>query len=116
MFQDHYRFEMDESVLLSEVEMTLHLAMLAVEGLHGQASVRLEGRYRLDEPGRALLVDASTEVGKSLVRVFTGLLIRELGEDAFSVRRVSDPEPPCSPGAEPVPLRQPAREPVASAA
>lgn len=83
-----YRFEFDQAVPLEEVEMTLHLAMYAVEGLYGSARVRLEAGYHLDAPRRVMLVDGTTEVGSTVVRVFTALALREFGEDAFSVRRV----------------------------
>jgi hypothetical protein len=83
MSQLPYRFEIDKSVPLTEAEMTLQLAMLALEGLYGQAQVRLEARYHLDEGGRALVVEGGNEVGTDLVRVFTALLIREFGEDSF---------------------------------
>ena len=82
-----YRFEFEPAVPLAEAEMSLHLAMIALEGLFGRAGVRLEARYRLDEAGRAIVVDGSTQVGESLVRVFAALLIREFGDDSFSVSR-----------------------------
>ena len=101
-----YRFEFDESVELAEAEMTLHLAMIALEGLFGRAAVRLDARYRLDEAAGAIVVDASTSVGAALVRVFTTLLTREFGDEAFDVRQVLGGEPgaadaPTDPGARP---------------
>lgn len=81
-----YRFEIDASVDLVEVEMSLHLAMITLEGLFGTAAVRLDARYHLDEPGRAFTIEASTTVGAALVRVFTTLLSREFGDDSFVVR------------------------------
>lgn len=85
-----YRFEMDPSVDLAEAEMSLHLAMIALEGLYGPAGVRLDARYCRDEPGRALVVDSSTRVGGTLVRVFAALLLREFGDGGFVVRRLQD--------------------------
>jgi hypothetical protein len=87
MPQAPYRFEIDASVPLAEAEMSLQLAMIALEGIYGQAGVRLDARYDVDEAGRALVVDASTDVGAALVRVFTTLMIREFGDDAFNVQR-----------------------------
>lgn len=84
-----YRFEIEKSVPLAEAEMSLHLAMIALEGLFSAAGLRLDARYSLDEPGRAIVVDGSTPVGASLVKVFTTLLTREFGEECFAVRRVS---------------------------
>jgi hypothetical protein len=83
-----YRFGFVPAVPLSEAELTLHLAIYAAEGLHGEARVRLDVSYQLDQPANAIVVDAGTEVGATLVKVFTHLLIRQFGEDGFHVRRV----------------------------
>lgn len=83
-----YRFEFERCVPIREAELSLHLALYAVEGLYGPARVRLESSYHLDEPRGALLVDGTTEVGAALVKIFTSLLLREFGEDRFHVRQV----------------------------
>jgi len=83
-----FRFEFEPSVPLVEAELTLHLAMYAIEGLYGEARVRLEASYHLDDARRSITVDGGTEVGAALVKVFTRLLIREFGEDGFHVRPV----------------------------
>src|SRR5690349_1650792 len=88
MPQTVYRFHIGERVPLDEAEMSLHLAMIALEGLFSPAAVRLDARYHLDGPGRAILVDGSTPLGRSLVRVFTTLLCREFGDECFAVRRI----------------------------
>jgi len=87
-----YRFLRKPDVPLDEAEMSLQLAILAAEGLFGGARVRMEPGDRLDEPQRALLVDANTEVGSAVVRIFTAFLTREFGEARFDVRRVDDPK------------------------
>lgn len=87
MSQTIYRFEIDQSVPLTEAEQSLHLAMIALEGLYGSAGIRLDARYHLDEGGRAIVVDGSTPIGSSLVKVFSTLLTREFGEDAARVIR-----------------------------
>lgn len=84
-----YRFTFDPQVPLTEAEMSLHLAIIAVEGIYGQAQVRLDARYRLDAPNAAIVVDATTPVGEALVRVFTTLITKEFGEDAFCVCRAT---------------------------
>ncbi len=86
---DVYRFEFERSVPLTEAEMSLHLSLFAVEGLYGQARVRLDAGYHIDERRRAIVVDGTTEVGAAVVRVFTSLLLHEFGSDGFSVRRVA---------------------------
>jgi len=85
-----FRFEFEPSIQLTEAELSLHLALYAVEGLYGEARVRLDASYHLDEAGRGITVDCGTEVGAAVVQVFTRLLSREFGEDAFRVRRTED--------------------------
>ncbi len=81
------RFEFEPTVSTADAEMSLHLAMFAVEGIFGRARVRLDAEYELSEENLEIVVDASTEVGAMIVRVFTGLLLREIGEDSFQVCR-----------------------------
>jgi hypothetical protein len=88
MTSNVFRFQFDNDVPLVEAEMSLHLSIYAVEGLFGQAHVRLEASYYLDEPHRVIIVDGTSDVGSAVVRVFTNLLLREFGEDSFRVRRV----------------------------
>ena len=90
-----FRFTLSSDVPLDEAEMTLQLATFAVEGLFGAARVRLEFGYHVDTNRHAILIDGTTEVGSVIVRVFTGLLLREFGEDSFQVERLnSNPTPP----------------------
>jgi len=83
-----YRYKFNEGVDLLEAESTLHLSILAVEGLFGEARVRMDAAYSVDDTIRALIVDASTEVGQDLNAIFTAFIIREFGTDAFQVRLV----------------------------
>jgi hypothetical protein len=90
-----FRFVFQEDVSLVDAELSLHLAIFAVEGLFGVARVRLEVSYHVEESRRVIIVDGSNEVGGALVRVFANLLLREFGEDSFRVDRVdSRPTPP----------------------
>jgi len=88
MTANAYRFEFEPLVPVESAELSLHLAMYAVEGLYGEARVRLDASYHLDEARRSITVDGGTEVGAALVKVYTRLLIREFGEDGFHVRPV----------------------------
>jgi hypothetical protein len=83
-----YRFTFDRTISLPEAEQTLHLAILSAEGLFGEAQVRMDLSYHIDEPRRVLLVDGSTEAGAAVIRMFTALLLREIGSQRFTVRRV----------------------------
>lgn len=82
-----YRFELDRKVPLAEAEMSLRLALLVVEGLVGQARVRLETACEVDADRHCIVVDGNTPAGVATARVLAGLLIREFGENAFQVRR-----------------------------
>ncbi len=92
MNADNIRFEFDSEVSLADAEMTLHLAMFAVEGVFGRARVRLDAEYVLDEESCGITVDTRTEVGAMIVRVFTGLLLREFGEESFRLHRSPSPD------------------------
>lgn len=83
------RFVFDNAVPLQEAEMSLHLAMFAVEGLIGRVRVRLDAKYEVDEADRAIAIHGSGPTGRLIARVFTGLLLREFGEDSFRVERVN---------------------------
>lgn len=88
-----FRFQFARDVALSEAEQTLHLALYAVGGLFGEARVRLEGAYHIDEERSTISVDASTEVGAAVVKIYAGLLLKEFGEGAFQVRPISTTTP-----------------------
>ncbi len=96
-----FRFTFEPMVPLAEAEMTMHLATYAVEGLYGEARVRLEVSYHIDDALRSITVGGGTEVGAALVKVFTRLLIRELGEDGFHVRPVDASGVPTGQAARP---------------
>ena len=83
-----YRFQ--------DVEESLLLAVLATESLHGRALIRLDASFCLDAGKRSCVVDAATEVGRAIARIFTGFLTREFGEEAFKVERIAA-ESPISP-------------------
>lgn len=85
-----YCYAFAEGISLAEVQDSLILATFCAEGLHGRARVRLDAGFHLDEGRRACVVDASTPVGQTVAQIFTGLLIREFGDDAFSVERAGD--------------------------
>jgi hypothetical protein len=82
-----YRYRFAPGVDLGEAEDTLLLAMLAAEGLLGEARVRMDAAYAVDESIRAIVVDASTVVGQIVSAIFTTLVLREFGRQAVDVRR-----------------------------
>lgn len=87
-----YRYCFGPPVDIDEAEDSLLLAVCAAEGVHGQAQVRMDGGFLLEEAERSCVVDATTAVGETIARIFTRFLAREFGEDAFTVERVAAPE------------------------
>ncbi len=85
-----YRYRFKEDVSLGEVEESLMLAVLATESVFGRSRVHLDASFCLNKEKRACEVDASTEVGRNIARIFTGFLSREFGEEAFRVERRND--------------------------
>jgi hypothetical protein len=86
-----YCFRLPERVPLQEVEQTLQLALIVLEGLFSPALIRIDAHCHVDPQDRAIVVDGSNDVGSALVRVFTALLIREFGGNAFEVHRLPPP-------------------------
>jgi hypothetical protein len=80
-----FRFSLDGRVLLEDAETTLHLAMLAAEGLFGKPRVAMEFRYDLVREDHAIDVFSDSEVGTTVARIFAGLLLREIGDGGFRI-------------------------------
>jgi hypothetical protein len=87
MTKETYRYTFEPSARMQDVEEALLLAVLAVESLHGQSRVRMDAAYCLNAEKRVCVIDATSQVGRDICRIFTGFAIREFGEHAFSVRR-----------------------------
>jgi hypothetical protein len=85
---DVYRITINCAAKVSDAEQTLHLAILAAEGLFGEAQVRMDMAYHVDEPRQTLNIDGSTAVGRAVLRIFIALLLHEIGREAFAIRRV----------------------------
>jgi len=88
MRTDVYKFTFDPPVDMLETEATLQLAIVAAEGLFGEARTRMDAAYFVDAPRASLLVDGNTAVGNAVIRIFTAFATREFGSDAFAVRRM----------------------------
>lgn len=95
------RFKFPEGLDKESIEAKLALAIVATECIFGQARVRINAAYCISpksvtpdgKKGPQIAIDVSTEVGEHIAQVFTGLMIRQLGEDRFTVERVSRKEP-----------------------
>lgn len=101
MTSDVYRYVFAGELPALEVEATLVLSILGVESLHGQAQARLDIRHAFDAKKRVVVIDASTEVGRDLNRLFTGFMTREFGPGSFQVERAGKPKGTKTPGTSP---------------
>jgi hypothetical protein len=86
-------FIFEPHVPLADAEMSLHLAMFAVEGLAGRAQVSLDGNYQIDADKHVIAIDGGNRVGQMIARVFAGLLFREFGEHTFRIERTQNDQP-----------------------
>ena len=89
MTKELYRYIFTPDVPLEDLEVSLLLAVLSAESLHGEAQVRLDAAHFFDSNQRACVIDANTSVGRDLNRLFVGFVRREFGEDAFRVERIT---------------------------
>src|SRR5262245_60115087 len=88
MIAETYNYHIEQDVPFDAVEESLILAILAAEGLYGTPQVRLDAECSADIAKRSCVVDAVTEVGRDIARLFTGFLSRQFGEDNFTVERL----------------------------
>lgn len=89
MFRPTITFSFRPAVPLPEAEATLHLAVLAVKSLHGLDRVQLELHVRIDRASRKFVIDASTEVGRTLAVIFSGYVRREFGDENVGILPVA---------------------------
>jgi hypothetical protein len=83
-----YRFNFDKTVPLTEVAGTLRLAVLACEGLHGEARVALDAPHHFEPRQRRWIIGGNTAAGYDLARLFETFLNREFGPSAYRVVRL----------------------------
>jgi len=74
------------------IETQLALAIVAAECTFGQARVRIAAAYCVSKEKPQVAIDVSTDVGEHIAQVFTGMMIRQLGEDKFTVDRINGRE------------------------
>jgi hypothetical protein len=92
----HYTFA--EAVPTAEAELTLLLALLGVEALHGESQTRLDARHAFNGPERTVTIDAATAVGRDWNKLFAGYLAAEFGAGSFTIRPAGHvPQPKSQP-------------------
>ncbi|MGB9619458.1 MAG: hypothetical protein ACPL7K_03485 [Armatimonadota bacterium] len=96
MVRTVYKFTFDDNVAMDEVERILALSVIPVESIHGESAMLVDGRFAVNKRRRTCLIDAESQLGNDLARVFTGFLnansgggfrvdIRETGEQLGDV-------------------------------
>lgn len=93
MTNSTYRFEFDRGTDLDDAESTLHLAILAAEGLYSEAQIRLGFAYHRDEANHCLHLSGGDDLSATVVHIFTALATKEFGATAFAFTRVDCGEP-----------------------
>ena len=82
------RFKLNEKLSRERMDELVAFAVISAECTFGQAKVRLNASY-LTTDSKAV-IDVSSPVGEHIAEIFTGLLIRDYGEESFTVERVRD--------------------------
>jgi len=84
-----YRFSFKDGISPKKIEETLFWAVFNAESVFGKPRIRLDASFLFDRDKKVCVIDKSTDVGRHIAQVFTNLLIREFGEEAFKVERIS---------------------------
>jgi hypothetical protein len=82
-----FRYQLSSDLSLSQVSAAFEWAFTITEAIHGDVPVLLNGLYSTNADTRTWTIDATTPVGRSLSRLFTGLLRRDFGSHTFTVER-----------------------------
>lgn len=82
-----YRFRFGSNVSASEMEDTLMLALMAVDGLYGRTRRKLDGCYRIDKEKRLCEIGATTKLGFDLGAIFAHYAVQEFGVHGVVIER-----------------------------
>jgi hypothetical protein len=87
-----YRFTFDDRVAIEDVKRVLALSTIPVESLHGESAMLVDGRFSVNKRRRTCLIDAESQVGSDLAKVFAGFLNARAGS-CFRVEFKETAEP-----------------------
>jgi len=80
------RFTFKKKVSPGFIEEQIAFAILSAECTFGAAKVRLNAAYLAADD--KVVIEASSAVGEHIAEVFTGLMIKFVGERNFTVERI----------------------------
>ncbi len=86
------RFTFSDDIENAEYEEQLAQAFIVAESIYGRPKVRINAGCYISSEKPQLIIDVSSEIGEYIAQVFTGLIIRALGEENFTVERISSDE------------------------
>jgi len=92
-----YRFQFKDEVPSKDIEEHLFWAVFNAESVYGKPKVRLDASFLFDRDKKVCVIDKTTEVGQHIAQLFTSLITREFGEEAFRVERLEKPSPESPP-------------------
>jgi hypothetical protein len=80
-----YRYRVSQTVRWQLVNETLLAALSAAQALYGEARSRLETGFAEHCKRRTLVIDATSPPGRTLARIFAGLLIERFGSNSVQI-------------------------------
>lgn len=83
-----YHFTFPDGTKKEFIEEQVALAILNAESAFGKPAVRLAASYYVAEGLPECLLEVSSHVGEHIAKVFTGLMMAELGEENFKIEHV----------------------------
>jgi hypothetical protein len=86
--RDVYRFTLLKKGIRPEVLNALvHLAIKETELMFGCAKRKLETNCYISPTKMVCTIEGGTECGEHLARLLSGILIKQVGDDGFFIRR-----------------------------
>lgn len=82
------RYTFEDSVKMVDVELILHTAIYAAEGVFGTAQIRMDFAYQAWPERREIVIHADNFPSEVIALMFTSLLLHELDPDDFTVHRL----------------------------
>lgn len=90
MKRQRFRYSFGPNIPGPELEGTLTLALIAAEGLHGEAQLRLDASHLLAADRSACVIEVRGQAGHDLNKLFVNFLSREFGRDSYGVERIPE--------------------------
>lgn len=87
-----YAISFDCRDFYQEALELIKTARIATSVVHGHAAVRLDTLNWYDDQTMRLLIDSSTRVGRTMMRILTALLDSMFGDNCFTICQANECE------------------------